>query len=341
MTALAEYQRLECPALWRETAQGQRRDVVLSLGDASLVITDARSARALSHWSLPAIRRVNPGQNPALYRPGPDAEEELEIEEEAMVAALEKVRRIIESRRPHPGRLRLTGLAAALAGVLGIAIVWLPGALVRHTAEALPAATRSAIGQRLLLDLARLTGQPCTTRLGNRALLNLSTRLFGPGGARLLVLPHAVPGAQHLPGRLIVLDARLIDDQPSPDVLAGYALAEGLRAETRDPMLDVLEYAGVIATFRLLTSGNLPDGALAGYGEFLLKSPAVSLDHDQLLQRFSQAGLASSPYARHVDASGESVLPLIEADPFANRPPLRGPVMEDSEWVALEGICQG
>lgn len=54
MTALKEYERLESGGLWRMTPQDQRRDVIVSFGDATLVISDSAN-RALSHWSLAVL----------------------------------------------------------------------------------------------------------------------------------------------------------------------------------------------------------------------------------------------------------------------------------------------
>ena len=341
MTALSEYQRLECPALWRETAEGQRREVVLSLGDATLMISDGRSGRALSHWSLPAVLRLNPGEAPALFAPGDDAEETLEIEEEAMVAALEKVDSIIRARRPHPGRLRLAILGGTLAGLAFFGALWLPGALVSHTAAALPFAKRQQIGAQLLADITRVTGAPCSTRLGDRALGHLSTRLFGTGPRRILVLPDGVRKAAHLPGGIVLLNRDIVEHYESAEVAAGYALVERQRAEAADPMEELLHWAGISATFRLLTTGNLPAGALDGYAEVLLTRPPVPVDTQALLARFRDAGVPSSPYAYAQDITGETVLGLIEADPFAGGPPPQGPVLPDEDWVALQGICGG
>ncbi len=69
MTALKKYQKLESTGLWRESARGQRREVIVNFGEASLVLSDPRSENALSHWSLPAVERLNPGEMPATLRP--------------------------------------------------------------------------------------------------------------------------------------------------------------------------------------------------------------------------------------------------------------------------------
>ena len=54
MTALSEYQRLEASGLWRASPEDQRSDVIVSIGDATLVITDLRE-NPLAHWSLARI----------------------------------------------------------------------------------------------------------------------------------------------------------------------------------------------------------------------------------------------------------------------------------------------
>ncbi len=108
MTALEEYQRLEASGLWRASPDAQRNEVIVSIGDATLVITDLRE-RPLAHWSLPAVERLNPGQNPAMYHPDGDPGETLELSEneKEMVAAIEKLRTAVERHGSHPGRLRL------------------------------------------------------------------------------------------------------------------------------------------------------------------------------------------------------------------------------------------
>jgi hypothetical protein len=61
------------------------------------------------------------------------------------------------------------------------------------------------------------------------------------------------------------------------------------------------------------------------------------VDTEHLLTRFAEAGVASTPYARAVDPSGESVLRLIEADPFAQE--AAPPLLKDGDWISLQAIC--
>ena len=336
MTALKEYQRLECSGLWRDGEGAQRREVVVSFGDATLVISDARNARALAHWSLPAVIRLNPTGQPARYAPGPDAGEELEIEDDTMIAAIAKVHALIEARRPHPGRLRAILLGTVLAAVVAVGLFWMPRALITHTATALPDTKRQEIGQIALADLERLTGIHCAAPEGSDALAKLAERLLGLSG-HIVVLPEGLKQTGHLPGGIILMPRILIEAAKGPEVIAGAVLAEDQRRRTASPTADLLRHAGLRATLTLLTTGDLPERAVAGYGEDLLDRPQVRPADAGLIARFAAAGLPATPYAYALDPSGESVLGLIEADPMRNKK--AAPLLSDSEWVALQGIC--
>lgn len=338
MTALTRFQRLECPGLWRENPSAQLREVIVSFGDASLILSDSKSAVALTHWSLPAVERVNPGGTPARFSPDPERAETLELDDDTMIGAIDQIRRAIESQRPHPGRLRGAMLTGGLLLVLAIVLFLLPAVLVRHTAGALPQSTREEIGEMVLADMSRITGKVCSTPNGDRALARLWTRLSGNAEGGVRILPTGFAASTHLPGGLVLLQRDVIEKPDTAEVAAGYILAEGLRAESRDPLIPVLRHAGLAATFRLLTTGALPPESVRGYAEKLLTAPVTELEDDALLARFAAAGVPSSPYAYAADRTGESTLRLIEADPFRGRR-AQTPVLSDPDWVSLQGIC--
>jgi len=340
MTALKKYQRLECPGLWRETALAQRREVVVGFREATLVLADPRTDTALTQWSLPAIQRLNPGEDPAIYAPAPDSPETLEIEEPEMVVALETVRGVVERAQSRPGRLRGLVVAGGTALIVLVGLFWLPGALASHTASALPEATRAEIGMAALADLSRLTGAPCDAPLGVRAAEKLSDRLFGPEGPRILILPDGLSGPASLPGGLILLPRSAVEDADGPERAAGLALVQAMLDEEKDPMVPVLRQAGTVATFRLLTSGRLDPQSLHGLGEVLLRAQTpgvVPVDPEVLLPKFEAAGVPSSAYAYAVDPTGETTLTLIEADPFKGSPP--DLLVPDGDWISLQAIC--
>ncbi|MCR8550103.1 hypothetical protein M4578_19955 [Salipiger sp. P9] len=341
MTALKEYERLEASGLWRPEPDAQRREVIVSLGDATLTISEF-SGRALAHWSLAAVRRANKGQLPAIYHPDGDPGETLELaaDETAMIDAIERLLRVIDRRRPRPGKLRLILIAAFALIVLGGAVFWLPGALLSHTQRVVPVVKRQEIGEALLARITRVAGQPCMTDEARQPLRHLALRVLGETRQDdLVVLPGGVRDTAHLPGGLIVMNRALIEDHEDPDIAAGYIVVEALRARRADPLGDLLNHAGLWSALRLLTTGSLPERALDSYTETLLTREPPRLPEEALLKAFSAAQLRSTPYAFAVDVTGESTIGLIEADPRAAEGSRL--VLSDADWVRLQGICGG
>jgi hypothetical protein len=338
MTALTKYTKLESTGLWRENAQGQRREVIANLGDSSLVLSDPKQEVALAHWSLPAVIRLNPGELPAIYAPGLDAEETLETSDRDMIGALEQVHAALRAAGPHPGRLRNGLLGSAAAAILAVGAFWMPDALVNHTASVMPIATRMEIGRMALIDMIRLTGQPCQGRRGQDALNRLRDRLLGPESLfRVLVVREGIARATHIPGRQIVLSEALLAEQDGPELAAGFILYESLIARQRDPVVPLLDYAGLHATFQLLTTGALSAKAVAGYAETRLSIPNPEVDEAQLLARFEASGVPSTPFAGAMLPGSPLATVLVEADPFSNVIPPR--LMPDEDWVSLQDIC--
>ncbi|SFR42176.1 hypothetical protein [Litoreibacter janthinus] len=335
MTALKEYDRLESTGIWRESPEAQRRDVLISFGDATLIIRD-KTDTALAHWSLPAIERLNPGARPALFRPGPDAGEELELEDATLIDAIEKIRKTIAKRRPHRGRLRIYIFGGVVAAIAALGFFWLPGALVRHTVTVVPESKRLAIGTALLGHMTRLTGDTCRSNLGTAALARLKARVLGDGLRKAYVVPSG-PEALYLPGDLLLLNRTVVEDHDSADVAAGYMIAAAEQTRFADPLEMLLQDAGGAATLHLLTTGQINDDALRDYAETLLATPLPKPDTGLMLDRFATAKVAASPYAYAVDVTGESTLELIEADPYRGVEAPR--LLSDGDWISLQDIC--
>lgn len=301
LTALKKYQRLECAGLWQDVPEAQRRDVIVSIGETSLIMRDPRNEQVVAHWSLPAVARQNGHALPALYQPGQDTAETLELSDPDMIAALETVQRAIAIARPQPGRLR--GAILLFCGLLigGGLVAWLPDALRQHTASVVPPSVRAEIGQMAYDDIIRLTGAPCTEPQAQAALAGLSSRIAGEGAAPiLLVLREGLTRPGQLPGDIILLPPKLIAGEDGPHALAWAIAGEVALAAERDPLLPILSHAGLRATFTLLTTGALPPEALRGYGEGFLQVQSTA-------------------------AAPTKALP--------------DPLMADADWIALQAIC--
>jgi len=335
MTALAEYERLEATGLWRASPEERPRDVIVSFGNATLVLSD-NDETVLAHWSLAALTRINPRRRPAMYSPAAEAFETLEIEDDLMIRAIERVIAAVMRHGPHPGRLRLTGLVAALFLIAAVTVFWLPGALIVHTGSIVPEAARIQIGDRLLAHVENLSGAPCRSVRGTRALTMLRKRV-APKTRRLLVIRDGMTGTLHLPGGTILLGRTLVEDSETPEALAAYLAVESLRSDSRDPLERLLRTAGPIATFRLLVSGQVADETLDAHATYLLTEPPDPVDRERVDARFADLGIAAAPYLDSLNAQGEDAVLLTGTDQPDDTP--RELVLSDSDWIGLRNIC--
>jgi len=337
MTALTEFSRLESGGLWRVDPDAQRREVTVALGEATLVISDT-AGRALTHWSLPAVHRLNVGERPAVFTPASDAIETLEISDDIMIDAMEKVRKTVKRRRSKPGRLRNAGLLALFAGIVALGVFWLPDALIDEAQSVVPPVKRSEIGATLLGHIQRVTGQTCRSTLGAQALATLHRDALGPdAGGQVVVVPSGPETAVYLPGGLIVINRDLIEDTDDARVVAGHIVAAAAGRRVQDPLVGLLQEAGIGATFTLLTTGDLEDVTLRDYAETLFANPPARPADDVLLPMFADAQIPSTPYAYAIDVTGETTLGLIEGDPMENLQSRT--LLSDAEWISLQGIC--
>ncbi|CUH61185.1 hypothetical protein [Thalassobacter stenotrophicus] len=337
MTALKDIAKIETTGLWRADEDAQRIEVFVSVGDGSLIITDI-SNTALSHWALAAVHRRNPGKRPAIYAPGRDTPEELEIEDATMIDAIERIRTAIDRTRPHPGRLRVLSLLAITVTLLALALFWVPKALRDHTLSVLPGPQQVAIGQSMLSRITTLTGPACSDPQGLEALRVLNARVLPQTRARIVVLPNLPKPTMHLPGGHIIVSADLLDPGSAAEAVAGHILTASLRADLYDTLSEYLTFAGFRETFRLLTSGETNPETLRRYVDLKLTRPATEVDDSHLLDAFSARSLPVAPYARSLPRDGPQAARLVAADPFANQPAPE--VLSDTDWLTLANICQ-
>lgn len=339
MTALEKYARLEGAGVWRAAPDEQRRDVVVSLGDASLIIAEARSGTVLSHWSLPAVQRLNRGNKPAVFAPEADEDgETVEIDDALLIEALETIRAALAPRQPLR-RLRL--VLATGAVVLTVAAgTWLPQILVDRTASSVPPAMRAQIGRDALdgLMVSPAGERLCANPEGRQVLATLRSRVLGTDWRVSVV--GGVPGFEiaHLPGHLMVLGQDLIERLDSAEALAGWMLAESLASEAHDPLLDALNFAGIRATFTLMTTGTLLEGSLSGFAAENFGRPTVFPDAEAVADRLEALQQSPTAYALSLPERAAGLAEALADQPSAQTRPQRR-LLSDGEWLTLQEVC--
>ncbi|MGR3542594.1 MAG: DUF7092 domain-containing protein [Hasllibacter sp.] len=334
-TALENYARLEASGLWRPGVGAQRREVIVSLGEASLILKDMAD-RPLSHWSLPATEIVEDEKGRLVLTAG--GGEMLEIGDRDMIEAVIRLRRAL-THRPRQLRLgRWAAVAAALA-VVAVLLSVVPDALRRDIAGT-PSRERDARVTAQIADALDARGALCPPAAGlRRGFDALGRRMGQPSGRQLLILRGADGGLAHLPGGAIAVPEGLLRAMPTPEALAARAVAaEGTEAGNAriDEIVDRLGSPGLL---RLWTSARLPDAAAEAEAERLMTAPhRAPLSPQDLAATFEMRPWLAHDYA---DSWPEGIAAdLRAAAAAAGIAPQGGPsVPSDQVWVALQEVC--
>lgn len=249
---------------------------------------------------------------------------------------IEAIDRVLSALRRRPQGRKWVGRGvrlSVLAGAIAVLAFWLPGAITAYTARLVPEAAKTQIGAQLLAETERVAGAPCRSPAGARALQTLSDRLFPSTERSLIVLPTTLKTTAHLPGGTILLSHTLVEDFETPDVVAGYALAEHLRASEGTTLGTLLEASPFRASLALLSTGHLRDEDVARMAEWLVIKPNSSVPEQALINAMRDRGIATAPYGYAVDISGETTATLIAGEATG------APILDDNEWIALQTIC--
>ncbi len=320
MTALDRYVRLEAAGIWREDRDAVPREVVVSFGNATLVLKDLADA-PLGHWALAGVTVLRRDGDATVYAITADGAETLEIRDPEMTAAIAAVSRR-PARRRRRRRLPLTTLfvLAALAGVAWAA----PRVLHPDPALLVPPERAAELGDRIAALLAARHGAPCAGAAGIAALDRLAVRLAPDAPPRLRLAELGGIPAAALPGGTVLLDRTLAAG--APEALAGWA-ALGLG---RDPAATLLRAAGPLAELRYLVTGSFPDAALARAADAVLAPPAAA-EAVPALARLAASGLDPAPFAAALAAAGLPAAPV---------PPAGGAAIPARDRAALRDACR-
>lgn len=337
MTALNEYERLECTGLWKESFTSQRQEVLILFGENSLILRNS-AGMAVSHWSLPAIQRINKLEHPALYRPGKESVETLEIDDRIMIDAISKITKIIDQRRPKHGKIRMYILVSIIIFLLTFSIIWIPQRLVEHTLAVTLETNKLALGRSLLKEISKLSGTPCKSKLGDAALINLKKRLLGESNHTLVIVPDSRKKVFSLPGNIHVIDKTVLEDHDTPEVAAGYIYSAIARTENSQPFESFIRTARTSTILRFLITSKIKDDVLQKYAEKMLIHPNLKVKYPYLLKKFQNKIVSTKPFAYAIDVTGDTTSLLIDGDPYLGKsPPL---LIPDSMWLSLQKICE-
>ncbi len=339
MTALEKFIRLEALGLWRESPLAEPREVVVSFGNATLMLRDIKDF-PLGHWSLLATRVVDRSETGALYSVDPDGAETLEINDFEMIHAIETVS---SAQIPKQNRRRLLPKWVYILFVFGLVsatVWWGPNLLRRYAANSIPLSQSETIGQDVLAQLIAQQGPGCFGAAAMPALGRFMQRLFADDKTwRLQVMPLNGRPTASLPGGQLLVDSTLLATLNEPDELAGYLALEAARASGGAPLAALLHDTSLGVTFRLMLRGNLDEAAAETTAKGILQDPGLPAGRNDVaaLDILRAAQVSAKPFSSALTRAGTDYAraTVFDTDPTTTT----RPVLDDQDWVALQDIC--
>jgi hypothetical protein len=326
MTALEKYVRLEAEALWSESSGAEPRSVIVSFGNATLVITDISDA-PITHWSLATTRIVGREGDTVIYAPDDSGQETLHVSDPFLVEAIREVT-ASAVKPPPPGKVRkrLPVWIPLVIALLAISLLWLPAKIRTWVAGNVSSEQAELISTEILerMDLPK-----CQEPRASQALTNLEALVLMPADPAVIIADLPVAGIAILPDARTILDVSILGDAPSADAFAGWlALAANL-PERADALDNLIEKADTGRALSFAFTGNLSEDELEQMAEETTTSTVVPnpKGFQAAIGRLKAAGIAVEPFRSSLNLPAED-----EMGPFR-------PALDDQDWQALQRIC--
>lgn len=330
-----QFDRLESLGLWKETDTSQKREVIVSFGKSSLVLYDIRNF-PLTHWSFAALRCIHKKDGRMIYTPDQNSFETLEISDDTMNRAIQRVCKAVYYPRPHRGRIRVLffGLGLICLGLLSK--YWLPEALARHTSDLITQNKAQEIGKDMTAIIQTQTGPFCQSSRFDFITRKLESRLKLESEFILYIAHLDTRKSVHLPGGIILVDRSLIENFSQSDILAGYVLMEQVLYSEVPPFQRLFLNAGILSTLRFLTTGELDYRILKTYVNMRITSSQRLPDIKKLQAAFQEKKISSQDFARVFDPTLETTQALMKENTVLDQ---QNQILSDQEWLTLQSVC--
>ena len=324
MTALDQYIRLEAEALWSEAPGADPRPVVVSFGNASLVVSDFNDA-PVAHWTLAATRIVKREGEDVIYAPDDTDSETLRISDSLFVDAIRAVSASTVSH-PTPKRWKLKAFVLAFLCLL-IALAIIVPRQIRGWVAGHVSHEQLVLISDEILDRADFGF--CSEVRADEALSELETVVLRTGDAEVSIADIPATGIVRLPDGRAIIDVSVLERGGSADGFAGWlALAANL-SDDMDALDNFINSSSTFWALRFVFTGELDDHELDQMAEYSLQNATLP-DPDAVakaLARLEAAGISPTAFRASINLPEEQV-----NGPFR-------PALGDQDWLALQTIC--
>lgn len=355
------------PAIFFDGLSSRRRQVLLTLGNALEIaeLSDVESGWAVTRWAYDEIRRADsPAGILRLTSTSAPSLARLEIRDAAFGADLAaRCPRLDEHQTSRRGIAKIVGWSlAAAVSIVCVVLVGVPLAADR-LAPLVPKPIERRIGDASEVQVKTIFGRSvCADPAGKAAFIKLVNRLRDAAGLdddsmTAAVLPSSVPNAFALPGgKVFVLNA-LLDKAESPDEIAGILAHELGHLKHHDNMRGLIYNGGTSFLIGLLF-GDVTGSSAVIFASRSVVEASYSREAETNADTFAieimhRLGRSPRPAAelmfRITGKEGGSGFTILASHPLTedrlarmtkeDRPASGPPLLTDTEWQALKGIC--
>lgn len=338
MSSNSKFLRLEAPGYWRQNADKPGRHVVVHMGDTSITLI-SKSNVALGHWSLHGIRRIDSDGTPAVYAVDSGETEVVEISDETMINAIDQWQKDEAAASTRGFKLpvgRIVAVLLVLAAVAAAAYA-VPREAPRLLASFVSPSSRAAIGEQIFELLKPEFDRRCESQEGAAALKKLAEKLYPDDPGDIKVVDGLDAESVHLPGKIIVIDKALLFRHDGPEAIAGHVLLERLIISENDPIMRLINNAGLMAAAGIALDRSVDNELLLDFSKSILTDPRQPIKQERLLEIFETAEFPSTPFGLSFNGNQEIANAAVERDPYMDR--TYPPLLSDGDWIRLQSIC--
>ena len=361
ITAEAAAQSVK-PTIFFDGVSSRRRQVVLAFADALEIVEEGGTPIL---WPYADIRRADsPAGVLRLASTSASPLARLEIRDAALAADVTaRCPRLDEHQTSRRGIAKIVGWSmAAAVSIVCVVLFGVPLAADR-LAPLVPKPIERRIGDASEVQVKTIFGRSvCDAAAGKAAFTKLVNRLRDAAGLdddnmTAGVLPSAIPNAFALPGGKVYVLSTLIDKAESPDELAGILAHELGHLKHHDNMRGLIYNGGTSFLIGLLfgdvtgssavifASRSVVEASYSREAETAADTSAIDIMH--------ALGRSPKPAAelmfRITGKEGGSGFTILSSHPLTedrlarmtreDRPASGPPLLTDTEWQALKGIC--
>lgn len=329
MSDSSGYIRFEASGIWRENAETPPRDVIVSLGERTLVLSDLGD-RILGHWARAGLTPLRTEGETTVYTLSAESGETLAIGDRQMnveISGRTHDAQVSPRKRRKRPRLGLILAASFSIGLSATLASFAPGAMRHQTLRLIQPGQAAELSDRILLILMDKGAQPCRHPTGERNVNRLTATLAAPGETpvRTRVMDLADASAARLPDGSVIVSQSAVAAARVPEDLAA-VLAVAL---ARDPLETLVNSMGPVDHMVYFLTADLRPTTLDDAARAAL-APATSDEMAAAATRLEALGLSTG--AEGEERSGDDKVRLLSGTSAS--------ALEAINWASIKRICR-